>query len=85
MAPVMTRAVLLVYWTWRCDLQGRLFTDMEKLDGIVLEVNIACTYIAHSCLDPMHSLTATQLVSYPVGKGKILMLNTLKDWAFLGC
>ena len=28
--------VLLVYWTWRCDLQDRLGIDMEKLDGIVL-------------------------------------------------
>ena len=60
--------VLMVYLTWRCDLQGRLVIDMEKLDGIfVLEVNTTCTDIAHSCLETMHSLTAT--VSYPVGKG----------------
>ena len=52
--------VLLVYWTWRCDLQGRLVIDLDKLDGIVQEVNTTCTYIAHSCLEPMHSLTATQ-------------------------
>ena len=52
--------VLLVYWTWRCDLQGRLVKNMDKLDGIVLEVNTTCTDIAHSCLEPIHSLTATQ-------------------------
>ena len=52
--------LLMVYWTWRCDLHGRLVTDMEKLDGIVQEVNTTCKYIAHSCLEPMHSLTATQ-------------------------
>ena len=52
--------VLLVYWTWRCDLQGCLVIDMNKLDGIVLEVNTTCTDIAHSCLEPIHSLTATQ-------------------------
>ncbi len=52
--------VLLAYWTWRCDLQGRLVVDMDKLDDIVLEVNTTCTDIAHSCLEPMHSLTATQ-------------------------
>ncbi len=52
--------VLLVYWTWRCDLQGLLVIDMDKLDGIVLEVHTTCTDIAHSCLEPMHSLTATQ-------------------------
>ena len=50
---------MLVYWTWRCDLQGRLVTDMDKLDGIVLEVNTTCTDIAHSCLEHMYSLTAT--------------------------
>ena len=52
--------VLLVYWTRRCDLQGRFVIDMEKLDDIVLEVNTTCTDIAHSCVEPMHSLTATQ-------------------------
>ncbi len=52
--------VLLVYWTWRCDLQGRFVIDMDTLDDIVLEVNTTCTDIAHSCLEPMHSLTATQ-------------------------
>ncbi len=44
--------VLLVYWTWRCDLQGCLVIDMDKVDGIVLEVNITCADIAYSCLEP---------------------------------
>ncbi len=52
--------VLLIYWTRRCDLQDRLVVDMEKLDSIVLYVNTTCTYIANSCLDPIHSLTGTQ-------------------------
>ena len=52
-------SVLLVYWTWRYDLQGRLVIDMDKLDGIVLEVNPTCTDIVHSCLVPMHPPTAT--------------------------
>ena len=58
--------VLLVYLTWRCDLQGRLAIQMEKRDGIVLEVNATCSEFeghrfAHSCLEPMHPLlTATQ-------------------------
>ena len=33
---------------------------MYKLDCIILEVNTTCTDIALSCLEPMHSLTATQ-------------------------
>ena len=35
--------VLLVYWTWRCDLQDRFAIQMEKRDGIVLEVNVTCS------------------------------------------
>ncbi len=62
--------VLLVYWTWRCDLQGRLVIDMEKLDGIVLEVNTTCTYIARSQLFGAHAFTNCDTVSYPVVKGK---------------
>ena len=27
--------VMLLDWTWRCDLQGDLATQMEKWDGIV--------------------------------------------------
>ena len=61
--------VLLVYWTWRCDLQGRLVIDMDTLDGIVLEVNTTFTDIAHSCLY-LHAFTDCDTVSYPVGKGK---------------
>ena len=26
--------VLLVYWTWRCDLHDRLVVQMEKWDGV---------------------------------------------------
>ena len=33
--------VLLLYWTWRCDLQGALATQMEKWDGIVLYATCA--------------------------------------------
>ena len=65
--------VLLVYWAWCCDLQGRLVIVMDNLDGIVLDVNTTCTYISHSCLEPMHSLTATQC---PILSARVI----LKCW-----
>ena len=61
--------VLLVYWTWSCDLQGRLAIDMDKWDDIVLDVNTTSTYIAYSCLEPMLSLTVTQSVFLPRRQG----------------
>ena len=29
----------LVYWTWRYDLQVRVAVQMEKWDGVVLDIN----------------------------------------------
>ena len=48
--------VLLVYWTWRCDLHDRLAVQMEKWDGVhislkkksesvVLDVNATCAHL----------------------------------------
>ena len=36
--------VLLFYWTWRCDLQDRLTVQMEKWNGVVLDVNSTCCH-----------------------------------------
>ena len=37
--------LLLVYWTWRCDLQDRLAVQMEKWDGVVLDGNSTCAHL----------------------------------------
>ena len=37
--------VLLVYWTWRCALEDRLAVQMEKWDGVVLDVNATCAHL----------------------------------------
>ena len=48
--------VLLVFWTWRCDLHDRLAVQMEKWDGVhisfktksesvVLDVNATCAHL----------------------------------------
>ena len=76
--------VLLVYLTWRCGLQGRIAVQMEKRDGIVLEVNATCSeFEGHRLLLGAHaSTTNCDTVSYTVGKGKSSMLKTLR--AFRG-
>ena len=37
--------VLLVYWTWRCELHDRLAVQMEKWDGVILDVNATCAHL----------------------------------------
>ena len=34
--------VLLVYWTWRYYIQVRVSVQMEKWDGVVLDINATC-------------------------------------------
>ena len=86
----MTRTyvfVLLVYWTWRCDLQDRLAVQMEKWDGVVLDVNATCAHLGSTVCSKLlgaHAITGCDTVSYPFGKGKASMLKTLKEGDFPG-
>ena len=73
--------VLLVYWTWRCDLQDRLAVQMEKWDGVVLDVNATCAHLGSTVCSQLlgaHAITGCDTVSYPFGKGKASMLKTVK-------
>ena len=81
--------VLLVYWTWRCDLQGDLSIQMKMWDGIVLYVNATCaecggTICSQLLLSPRMQPTHCDTVSYTVGKDNTTTLKTLKDWAIRG-
>ena len=79
--------VLLVYWTWRCDLQDRLAVQMEKWDGVVLDVNATCAHLGSTVCSQLlgaHAITGCDTVSYPFGKGKASMLKTLKEGDFPG-
>ena len=86
----MTRTyvfVLLVYWTWRCDLQDRLAVQMEKWDGVVLDGNATCANLGSTVCSKLlgaHAITGCDTVSYPFGKGKASMLKTLKEGDFPG-
>ena len=52
--------VLLFYWTCRCDLQDRLTVQMEKWNGVGLDVNATCCHsgsIVCSHLLGAHAIT----------------------------
>ena len=71
--------VLRVYWTWRCDLQYRLTVQMEKWDGVVLDINATCAHLGSTVCSQLlgaHAITGCDTVSYPFGMGKASMLDT---------
>ena len=73
--------VPVVYWTWRYDLQVRVSVQMEKWDGVVLDINATCANLGDtvgSQLLGAHALSGCDTVFYPFGKGKASVLKTLK-------
>lgn len=79
--------MLLVYWTWCYDLQDRLAAQMEKWDGVVLEINATCANLGDRVCSQLlgaHAITGCDTVSYPFGKGKASVLKTLKAGDFPG-
>ena len=84
-----TLFVLLVYSTWRCDLQYRLAVQMEKWDGVVLDVNATCAHLRSTVWSQLlgaHAIIGCDIVFYPSGKGrpKASKLKTLKEGDFPG-
>ena len=60
--------VLLLYWTWRYDLQVRVSVQMEKWDGVVLDINATCANLGDTvCSQRLgaHALSGCDTVSYP--------------------
>ena len=79
--------VLLVYWTWRYDLQVRVAVQMENWDGVVLDINATCANLGDTVCSQLlgsHALSACDTVSYLFGKGKASVLKTLKAGNFPG-
>ena len=79
--------VLLVYWTWRYDLQVRVSVQMEKWDGVVLDINATCANLWDTVCSQLlgaHALSGCDTVSYPFVKGKASVLKTLKAGNFWG-
>ena len=74
--------VLLVYWVYRAAIRCKV--QMERWDGMVLDINATCTNLGLKCLQllGMHALSGCDTTSYPYGKGKIRALNTLLSGDF---
>ena len=76
---------LLVYFTWRHELP--IMVEMEKWDGVILNINATCTQFGPSVCSQLlgaHAVTGCDTVSYPFGKGKITVLRTLMAGDFHG-
>ena len=79
--------VLLVYWTWRYDLQVRVSVQMEKWDGGFLDINAKCANIGAPVCSQLlgaHVLSGCDTVSSPFDKGKASVLKTMKAGNFPG-
>ena len=79
--------VLLVYWTWRYDLQVRVVVQMEKWDDVILDINATCANLGDTVSSQLlggHALSGCDTVSYPFGKGNASVLKTLKAGNFPG-
>ena len=76
--------VLLVYWVWKMQLSCTV--QMERWNGVVLNINATCTELGPSCLQllGMHALSGCDTVSYTSNKGKLRALNVLKSDDFPG-
>ena len=79
--------VLLVYWTWRYDLQVRVAVQMTKWDGVVLDINATCANLGDTVYSQLlggHAVSGCDTVSYPFGKSKAYVLKTPNAGNFPG-
>ena len=79
--------VLLVYWMLRYDPQIGFSVQMEKWDGVVLDINATCANLGDTVCSQLfgaYALSGCDTVSYPFGKGKASVLKTLKAGNFPG-
>jgi len=58
--------VMLVYWVWRMQLHCSV--QMERWNGVVVDINATCTELGPKCLQliGMHVLNGCDTVSYPI-------------------
>ena len=68
--------VLLVYWTWRYDLQVRVSVQMEKWDGVVLDINATCANLGDTVCSQLlgaHALSGCDTI-FPTPSAKARLL-----------
>ena len=78
--------VLLVYWTWRYDLQGHVAVRLDKWDATVLDIATCADLGDAECSQLLgaHALTGCDAVSFPFGKGKAPVVRLLKAGDYSG-
>ena len=78
--------VMLIYWVWKVQLHNRCSIQMERWNGVVLDINATCLQLGSKSLQllGMHALSGCDTVSYPFNKEKISALNVLKAGDFPG-
>ena len=67
-------------------MQLHCSVQMERWNGVVVDINATCTELGPKCLQltGMHVLSGCDTVSYPFNKGKISALNTFQAGDFPG-
>ena len=65
---------------WRNQLVDKCQMQMERWDGMVLDINQTCTKLGSKCLQlrGMHALTGCDTTSFPFNKGKVSALSVLE-------
>ena len=66
--------VLLVFWTWRYGSQDKLVVQMEKWNGVVLDIDATCASLGQALCSQLlgaHAFSGCDTVLFPFGKGKI--------------
>ena len=79
--------VLLVFWTWRNGLQDKLVIQMEKWNGVVLDIHATCASLGQALCSQLlgaHALSGCDTVSFPFCKGNISALKILSAGHFPG-
>ena len=56
--------VLLLYWVWKRELHWTCSVQMERWNGVVIDINASCLLLGSKCLQlmGMHALTGCDTV-----------------------
>jgi len=81
----MNSFVLLVYWMWHYDIQVRVAMQIEKWDGVFLDIKATCANLGDTVCSQLlgaHAQSRCDTVSYSFRKGKTSVLKTPKAGNF---
>ena len=69
--------VLLVYFIWY--YKPLAYISMRKYNGKIIDITEKAAMLGNKCSDllPVHALSECDIVSYPYGKGKVLVVNLM--------